>query len=138
MNAECQDQLVRRLVAKVRKNVDKIALYDEHEVEGADVVVISYGITSRIATRAVRQAREKGVKAGHLRLVVVWPFIEEYVRALAKRVKAIVVPELNLGQVVLEVERCAAGQCKVVSVPHAGGAVHLPGTILDAIMEAGR
>ncbi|MCP4246084.1 MAG: 2-oxoacid:acceptor oxidoreductase subunit alpha, partial [bacterium] len=61
---------------------------------------------------------------------------EQYVRSLASRVRALVVPEINLGQVVLEVERCAAGQCRVVSVPHAGGAVHHPQTICDAILEA--
>ena len=88
--------------------------------------------------RMIRAARQKGVKVGHLRLVVVWPFIENYVRALAGKVQALVVPEINLGQVVLEVERCAAGQCKVVSVPHAGGTVHDPRTITDAIMEAVR
>ena len=53
-------------------------------------------------------------------------------------IHAFVVPELNLGQVVLEVERCAAGTCRVVSVPHAGGAVHCPDVICQAIVEAAR
>ena len=75
---------------------------------------------------------------GHLRLVVVWPFPEEYIRRLAKRIEAFVVPEINLGQVVLEVERCAAGTCDVISIQHAGGAVHRPQTIYDAIVEAVR
>ena len=136
MNADCQDALVRRLVDKIKKNVDDIAFYTEDGVEGADVVVISYGITSRISMKAIRAARDQGLKVGHLRLIVVWPFIEQYVRALASRVKALVVPEINLGQVVLEVERCAAGKCKVVSVPHAGGTVHQPEVILNAIKEA--
>jgi 2-oxoglutarate ferredoxin oxidoreductase subunit alpha len=136
MSAECQHQLVNRLVDKIKRNADKIAWYDEDEVEGADVVVISYGITSRISMRAIRLARQTGLKVGHLRLVVIWPFIEKYVRNLAGKVKALVVPEINLGQLVLEVERCAAGQCKVVSVPHAGGTVHRPQTICDAIVQA--
>lgn len=138
MNADCQHQLVTRLMDKIKKNVDKIAIYHEDEIDGADVVVISYGITSRVSMRAIRAARKEGLKVGHLRLVVVWPLIEEYIRALAKKVKALVVPEINLGQVVLEVERCAAGQCKVISVPHAGGTVHDPQIIHDAIMEAVR
>jgi len=57
---------------------------------------------------------------------------------LAGKLKAFVVPELNLGQVVLEVERFASGKCKVCSVPHAGGAVHDPQTICDTIMEASK
>ena len=138
MTADCQHTLINRLADKIRKNVDRIALYHEDAVDGAEVVVISYGITSRIAMRAIRQARSRGVKVGHLRLVVVWPFVEDYIRSLAGRVQGLVMPEINLGQVVLEVERCAAGQCKVVSVPHAGGTVHRPQTIYDAILEAAR
>ncbi|MCK4659509.1 MAG: 2-oxoacid:acceptor oxidoreductase subunit alpha [Phycisphaerae bacterium] len=138
MNADCQHQLVTRLVDKIRNNVDKIAFYHEDEIEGADVVVVTYGITSRVSMRAIRAARQEGLKVGHLRLVVVWPFIEEYIRSLAGKVKALVVPEINLGQMVLEVERCARGQCEVVLVSHAGGTVHNPQVIYDAIMEAGR
>jgi 2-oxoglutarate ferredoxin oxidoreductase subunit alpha len=102
------------------------------------VVLVTYGITSRVSMRAVREARKAGIKVGHLRLVVVWPFPEDYVRRLAEKVKAMVVPEINLGQIVLEVERCAAGKCTVTSVPHAGGAVHDPRVIYEAIVEAVR
>ena len=136
MNADCQHAMVNRLVNKVRQNIDAISLYDEDGIDGADVVVITYGITSRVSMRPIREARKKGIKVGHLRLVVVWPFPEKHIRRVAKRSEALVVPEINLGQVVLEVERCAAGRCKVVSVPHAGGTVHNPQTIYDAIEKA--
>jgi len=138
MDARCQRQLVTRLADKINNNVDEITSFVEDSVEDADVVVVSYGITSRISSKAIRAAREKGLKVGHLRLIVVWPFIEQRIRELASKVKAIVVPEINLGQVVLEVERCAGGHCKVISVPHAGGAVHDPQTITEAIVEAAR
>ena len=138
MSAECQGQLVRRLVDKIRTNADKIHFYHADGLEDADVVVISYGITSRVSMKAIRQAREQGIKVGHLRLVVVWPFPEKLVEELADRVKGIVVPEVNLGQVVLEVQRCAGRQCKVLPVSHAGGAVHDPQNITDAILEAAR
>ena len=84
----------------------------------------------------IRLAREKGIKVGVLRLVVVWPFPGWRIRELAEKVKAFVVPELNLGQIVLEVERFTAGKANVVSVPHAGGAVHDPEIIANAIQEA--
>jgi len=138
MNAECQKRLVCRLVDKIKTNVDKISLYHEDGIDGADVVVVTYGISSRACMPGIRKARREGIKVGHLRLVVVWPFPEAYIQRLARRTKALVVPELNLGQVVLEVERCAAGKCEVVSVPHAGGAVHDPQTIYEAIVEAAR
>jgi 2-oxoglutarate ferredoxin oxidoreductase subunit alpha len=68
-----------------------------------------------------------------LRLKCVWPFPEKLVREIAGRVKAIVAPELNLGQVVLEVERVVAGTTRVIRMPHAGGTVHKPVDIVAAI-----
>ena len=133
-----QDRLVRRLADKINKNVDKITLYEEDQIEGADVVVVSYGITSRVAQRAIDMAREKGIKVGKFRLITAWPFPEKQIAAIAKRVKGIVVAELNLGQMVREVERAAAGQAVVRLVGHAGGSVHKPEDILKAIVEVAR
>jgi len=138
MSPECQDESVRRLVAKVRDHADEIVRVEEDGVDGADVVVIAYGITARVARMAVELARRQGVKAGFLRLVVVWPFPERRVRELAGSVKAFVVPEINLGQMVLEVERCAAGRAASIPVAHAGGGVHDPTRIVTAIMEAAK
>jgi 2-oxoglutarate ferredoxin oxidoreductase subunit alpha len=71
-----------------------------------------------------------------LRLITVWPFPVERVREIAKNIKAFVVPEINYGQMALEVERAAAGRTKTILIPHMGGAVHDPETILDAIKQA--
>ncbi len=136
MNATAQDRLIRRLVDKIRKNAHKIARYEESRIEGADVVVVSYGITSRVAMEGIRLARENGIKVGILRLVVVWPFPGWRIAELAGQIKAFVVPELNMGQMVLEVERYAAGQAKTLCVPHAGGTVHDPREIATVIEEA--
>jgi 2-oxoglutarate ferredoxin oxidoreductase subunit alpha len=133
-----QDTLVRRLWDKVANNREELASYEEEGIDDADVVVISYGITSRIAQRAVQLAQEKGWKVGRLRLITVWPFPEERIRELAGKVKALVVPELNLGQVSLEVERCAGGKAMVIPVTHAGGSVHRPEVILAAIEKGVR
>jgi 2-oxoglutarate ferredoxin oxidoreductase subunit alpha len=133
-----QDSLVRHLVGKIRDNARKICLTEQHDIEDADVVVISYGITSRVAQRAVETARATGLKVGSLRLITAWPFPEHIIRALAPGVKGIVVAELNLGQMVREVQRCAAGQCKVKLMGHAGGTVHKPEEILKAIQEVVR
>lgn len=138
MNAEAQDKLVRRLVDKIRLNTKDIIRYEEANVDDAEVVVVSYGISARIARYAVQKAREEGIKAGFLRLITVWPFAEEYIKELASKVKAFVVPEINYGQIVREVERCAAGKANARLVPHLGGGVHLPETILEAIREEAR
>ena len=138
MNAAAQDVLVKRLLDKIRKNADKIYKYETDGLDDADVVVMSYGITSRVAARAVDLARREGLKVGTLRLIVVWPFCEGLISELSERVRAFVVPELNHGQMALEVERCAAGRSKVVSVPHSGGTVHDPEDIAKVILEAGK
>jgi 2-oxoglutarate ferredoxin oxidoreductase subunit alpha len=136
MSAECQEWNVRHLVDKIRLNADTIVRFEEEEIDGADVVVMAYGITARVTRMAIDLAQEAGVKVGFLRLVVVWPFPEKRIRELASKIKAFVVPEINYGQMSLEVERCAAGKCDVIQVPHGGGGVHDPGAICEAIVGA--
>jgi 2-oxoglutarate ferredoxin oxidoreductase subunit alpha len=136
INAECQDWNVRHLTDKILKNADKIIRVEEDQTDNADIVVISYGITSRVSYRAVQLARKAGIKVGTLRLITVWPFPEKRIQALAKKIKAFVVPELNLGQIAKEVERFAAGRVPTIPVTHCGGWVHDPEDILKAIKEA--
>jgi 2-oxoglutarate ferredoxin oxidoreductase subunit alpha len=138
MSAECQQTSVRRLVEKIRKNAERIVRFEETGTEDAEVVLVAYGISARVARMGMELARQRGAKAGLLRLVVVWPFPERRIRELAGRVRAFVVPEINLGQIVLEVERCAAGRAPAAPVSHAGGGVHDPEAICDAILEAAR
>ena len=138
MTPKMQQTLVTRLQNKIRSAADRIAMFEEDSTDNADVVVVSYGITSRVAQRAIDMARAQGLKVGKLRLITAWPFPENKIRALAAHVKAFVVPELNLGQMVREVERAAAGKAKTLLVPHAGGSVHRPEEILAAIQEAVR
>ncbi len=136
MSVSCQSIHVKRLIEKIRLNADQIVRYDEEDIEGADVVVVAYGITARVTRAGIDLARAQGVKVGFIRLIVVWPFPEKLIAKLAAEVKAFVVPEINFGQMVLEVERCAAGKAKTVLVPHLGGGVHDPNDICRAIVEA--
>jgi 2-oxoglutarate ferredoxin oxidoreductase subunit alpha len=138
MNHHAQEKLVHRLVDKIRKNADKICEWEEDGIEGAEVVVMSYGITSRVAQRGVEIAREQGLKVGTMRLIVAWPFPEKRVKQIAPTIKSFVMPELNYGQMVFELERCVAGMTRTVLVPHGGGEVHDPQVIANAIIEAAR
>ncbi len=138
MSAEVQERCVRRLVEKIRHNRERIVRCEEDGTDGADVVVVSYGITARVARAAIDIARRRGVSAGSLRLVVVWPFPEQRIREMAGRVRSFVVPEINYGQIVLEVERCAAGRAEVWPAPHGGGGVHDPQSLAEVIVEAAR
>jgi 2-oxoglutarate ferredoxin oxidoreductase subunit alpha len=137
MSWQTQEKCVHRLVDKIRNKVEDIVILEEEDIENAEVVVLSYGITSRVALRGIQLAQEKGIKnIGRLRFLTIWPFPEKRIRDLAGHVKAFVVPEMNYGQLVYEVERCAAGKCNTILVPHGGGTVHDPDDIHKAIREA--
>ncbi|MBI3662726.1 MAG: 2-oxoacid:acceptor oxidoreductase subunit alpha [Acidobacteria bacterium] len=137
MNVETQHRLVARLMEKIRRNAEALARNEEYRLDDADVVVIAYGITARVAMRAVQMARERGVRAGLLRPQVIWPFPEKRLRELAERngLAGFVVAEMNCGQVCYEVERLVAGRVPVLLEPHTGGTVHKPEQILDAILK---
>ncbi len=136
MEAVTHNKLVKRLVDKIRVNADKIYMYDEIMLDDAEIVMISYGITSRIAQQVVDESRADGIKIGHLRLITVWPFPEQKIRELADSgIKGFVVPEVNLGQMSLEVERIAGRGVPTLSVPNAGGAVHTPEQIHERVRE---
>lgn len=136
--APTQAQLIQRLVGKIRNNAEKICRVDPYLCDDAEVIVISYGITSRVARRAVDMAREAGLKVGSLRLITAWPFPAHIIRQYLTKTKAFVMVELNQGQLVRELERAVAGACPVKFVGHAGGTVHRPEQILEAIQEVAR
>ncbi len=136
MTVAAQNNLMRRLTNKIKQNVDDIIMFEETDTENADVIVISYGISSRVCHPAIVRARKEGLRVGFLRLITVWPFPEQRIRELAQSVEAFVVVEMNLGQMVREVERCAGGKASVHLVGHTGGGVHDPEDILAAMREA--
>jgi len=132
---ENQDVLVRRLIDKIQMNKDEIIQYQGYHLDSADVVIVAYGSVVRPVLRAMRRLREKGLKAGLLKLLTVWPFAGELIRDLASRVDHFFVPEVNFGQVSLEVERHAAGLAQTTLIPHAGGGIHSPDSIIEAIKK---
>jgi 2-oxoglutarate ferredoxin oxidoreductase subunit alpha len=131
-SSEEQTKLVRRLCDKIGRNADRIIKVEEVSLEDAEVGVVAYGIVARAALSAVRKAREKGIKAGLLRPVTLWPFPERQVADISQRVKSIVVPEMNCGQLVREVER-AAKETPVTFLGKLGEDPHTPAEILQAI-----
>ncbi|MGD8458218.1 MAG: 2-oxoacid:acceptor oxidoreductase subunit alpha [Anaerolineales bacterium] len=136
MNAQANEWNVKRLVDKINIHKEDIIQLEEYFMDDADVVVISYGISARTSMLPIQQAREEGIKVGFLRLVTVWPFPDDYIHDIAKNIHAFVVPEINLGQIRREVERCAAGQAKVFGANIPGGDVLNPEYVLNTIRQA--
>jgi len=131
-SSEAQTKLVNRLCEKIQKNADRIIKVQEIMLDDADIAVVAYGIVARAALSAIRKARENGIKAGLLRLITLWPFPENYVAKAAQHVRGIVVPEMNCGQMVREVER-AAKETRVTFLSKLGEEPHTPQEILEAI-----
>lgn len=136
INADCQKRNVQRLVDKVKKNADDIIWLEEKDMDDAEVVVVSYGISSRVVQPAIAKARKEGIKVGQIKMVTVWPFPEKRIEEIAGNVKAMIMVEMNLGQVFYEMQRCAFGKCQCHLVGHHGGTVHNPEDIYNTIKEA--
>ncbi len=136
MNAEANEWNVSRLMEKITANREDIIELETDKLRNAEVVVVSYGISARTSLWPIEQAREEGIKVGYLRLITVWPFPEDTISKLAAKVNAFVVPEINMGQITREVERCAAGNAQVFGVHKPGGDILDPGDVLDTIRKA--
>jgi 2-oxoglutarate ferredoxin oxidoreductase subunit alpha len=140
--SEVADSLQRRLFRKIEKVTDELADCYAESLDDCEIAVVSFGSSAMSALSAVRRARKEGVKAGMLRLKTIWPFPEKVVAAMAGHVKRVIVPEMNLGQLALEVERVvasSAGEGRRVPVTRLGkvnGELFRPEEVSAAIMEA--
>ena len=126
------DHWIERVHRKIERSLEDILLYD---LDGgqADILVVSFGASARAARQAVKAARNDGVKVDQMTLYTIWPFPEQALEQAARNAKRVVVPEMNLGQLALEVERIV-GRRKVRRVNRANGEMVTPGMILEAIM----
>ncbi|MEK6590123.1 MAG: 2-oxoacid:acceptor oxidoreductase subunit alpha [Nitrospinota bacterium] len=122
-----------RIVNKVNKNVDRICKNEELYLDDAKIGIVAYGVSSKSAKFAVKEMRKRGVKVGMLRPLTIWPFPDKAVLDLSKQVKAIIVPEMNLGQIYYEVERASKGQCEVKGIFKVDTEAIYPQKIIDVI-----
>lgn len=132
---EVVDSVMRRLMRKIELGAPDILKHEEVLLDDAALGIVAYGSSARSAKAAIRMARARGIKVGLLRPLTIWPFIEGPVADLAKQVRHIIVPEMNLGQLVLEVERVVRGRCPVHRVNRVTGEPIPPDEILEKIKE---
>jgi 2-oxoglutarate ferredoxin oxidoreductase subunit alpha len=125
----------KRLFRKINQHFTDILMVNEETVEDAEVLVIAYGSVSRSARRAVRDAREGGLKAGLLQLVTLWPFPRQIVEPHLRRVRAVLVPELNMGQISREVKRVNQGRARVETLNRIDGSLITPLEILNRLKK---
>jgi 2-oxoglutarate ferredoxin oxidoreductase subunit alpha len=129
------DCLVRRLTKKIEMYEDEIIRWSEIMLDDAEIGIFAYGSVARSANAAVRLCREAGCRAGLLEPTVLWPFPAKAVLEMARRVKAIVVPELNLGQMAREVELASRCSIPVHRLGRVDGNPITPQQIVDLVRE---
>lgn len=132
-NPEVVDRLIRRLHDKIEQAKPEIFMVKEFHTDDCRILVVSYGVSSRSAYRAVKEARRQGIKAGLLNLNTIWPFPEEALHKAAQNAEQVIVPELNLGQLQLEIDRILAGSVPVEGITKVNGEIFAPEEILSRI-----
>ena len=134
---EIHRKLVEGLTFKIQRDKSQLADCEMIGVEGCGIGVISFGCTSRAVEDAIEIVAQRGIRVGHLRLRTIWPFPEEKVRELAEQTNRILVPEMNLGQLSLEVERIVSDGTKVLPLNKIGGGlIFTPSEIASAILRS--
>ncbi len=135
---ERTDEIVpfmNRLFRKITQHFREIALVREERATDAEILVVAYGSVARSASRAVAEARTRGIKAGLLKLLTLWPFPRRHLEPLLRQVRAVLVPELNLGQMSREVKRVNQGITKIETLNRIDGNLITPGEIVERLRK---
>jgi 2-oxoglutarate/2-oxoacid ferredoxin oxidoreductase subunit alpha len=125
-------QLLERLNRKLDKYADKILLYEEKYTEDAELIVVAYGCTARSTLEAIEIARSQGLKVGLFRPITIWPFPSLQLKRYSSC--RFLVPEMNFGQLISEVERVVASD-RVFGLNRIDGELFTPDEILQKIRE---
>ncbi|MGA7579544.1 MAG: 2-oxoacid:acceptor oxidoreductase subunit alpha [Desulfobaccales bacterium] len=135
---ERPDEIVpflNRLFRKITQHFHDIQMVKEVQTADAEILVVAYGSVARSARRAVAEARERGIKAGLLQLITLWPFPRRQLEPLLRQVRAALVPELNMGQMSREVKRINQGLTRVEALNRIDGNLITPDEIMDRLMK---
>lgn len=130
---EVHARLVNRINRKILDHKRAIIETEGHLLEEAEIAVIAYGFTARTSLFAAKRLRKEGMNVGTLRLKTLWPFPEEAVAEVGKKVKKILVPEMNLGQMAGEIRKYVP--CEVISLSQTNGEVIEPEKIIGALKK---
>lgn len=131
---EEQEAHVRHLFSKYGEAEEKEVRYEGYKIEDADLVLVGYGIVSRVLQSAVDQARERGVKVGLFRPITLWPFPKKELKALGERVGRMLVVEMSFGQMVDDVRLAVGSDTKVDFYGRYGGMVPTVEEVLEQVL----
>jgi 2-oxoglutarate ferredoxin oxidoreductase subunit alpha len=125
--------LMKRLCRKITNHAEELVDVDCAYLDDAETIVLAYGSVARSALSATKMARAEGLKVGFIKLKIIWPFPDEFIKDIIKNAHTIIVPEMNIGRVVHEMERLTHDGQKIRSASKLGGNIHTPHEILAEI-----
>lgn len=129
-------RMLRRVVDRIEAAGDEVLRTRGYGLDDAEVAIIAYGITARPARGAVEALRRAGVRAGLLELQTIWPLPERTIREVSERSRLVVVPEMNLGQLVIAIRAAVEGRAPVTALNRVDGLVFSPGEIVEGVRRA--
>lgn len=133
MNPKAVARMNQRIMNKIENNLVDILAWEEQSLAEAEIVVLAYGSTARSAKEAIGQLNAEGYKIGLFRPITIWPFPEQEIKKIGEKVKAIIVPEMNMGQLKQEVERVAGGLTRVIGLNKVDGELITPEEIMTVL-----
>ncbi len=125
----------QRLTQKITRGFPEIMMTRSYRLEDAEVAIIAYGSVARSAMRAVEEARQQGIRAGLLQLITLFPFPRSHVTPVLKHCRAVLVPEMNMGQISREVQRVNQSFCAVVKHNRVDGQVITPDELSTRLIK---
>lgn len=129
------NKLLTRLNNKIENNLEDILIYEKYKTEDCSILIVTFGCMVRCSKDAVDELRDKGIEIGLLAIKTVWPFPESVLKELSQKVDHIFVPEMNMGQMRLEVERIVKNDCSVFGINKFNGEIITPEEIVNRIQE---
>ncbi|MCL1940454.1 MAG: 2-oxoacid:acceptor oxidoreductase subunit alpha [Synergistaceae bacterium] len=132
------ERLYTRIPAKITKNRTKISTVQRYRMDDAKTTLVAYGSEVRPCMDAMETLRARGEKVGVLKLDAPWPFPEEEISDLGKRMELVVTVEMNIGKYAGEIERACCGRCRTGRINKNRGLIHSPEEILEALKEVPR
>lgn len=134
-NGTPAEDMLKKSFDRINKNLDTIIKYKSYYLDEAEFLIVSYGITSRAAKDAVNKLQASGLSIGMIDLQTLWPFPEKLIHDLAAEVEGILVPEMNLGQMVMPVRMAVSGLASVHSLNRADGRLFKPREIIQSVQN---
>ena len=135
LNPNQLENSIRERFERYEKIKENEVLYEEVMTDDADIVLVAYGITSRICKTAVNKARQEGIKLGLIRPITLWPFPEKAIAEIASHAKAFISVEMSMGQMVDDVRLAVNGKCPVHFFGRTGGVIPTPDEVLNVAKE---